>query len=59
MNAAANDASGLDIAALMDRLGRDAAAAALVLALASTATKNAALARIAGSLRARAPDLSG
>ena len=55
MNAAANEAPGLDIAALMDRLGRDAAAAAGVLALASTATKNAALAKIAASLRARAP----
>ena len=57
MNAAANEASGLDIAALMDRLGRDAAAAASVLALASTAAKNAALAKIAVSLRARAPEL--
>ena len=57
MNAAANEASGLDIAALMDRLGREAAAAASVLALASTATKNAALAKIAVSLRARAPEL--
>ena len=57
MNAAANEASGLDIAALMDRLGRDAAAAASVLALASTATKNAALAKIAASLRVRAPEL--
>jgi len=41
----------------MDRLGRDAAAAASVLALASTAVKNAALAKIAASLRARAPEL--
>jgi glutamate-5-semialdehyde dehydrogenase len=57
MNAAANETSGLDIAALMDRLGRDAAAAASVLALASTATKNAALAKIAVSLRVRAPEL--
>ena len=57
MNAAANEASGLDIAALMDRLGRDAAAAASVLALASTAAKNAALAKIAVSLRVRAPEL--
>jgi glutamate-5-semialdehyde dehydrogenase len=57
MNAAANEPSALDIAALMDRLGRDAAAAASVLALASTATKNAALAKIAVSLRARAPEL--
>ena len=50
MNAAANEPSALDIAALMDRLGREAAAAASVLALASTATKNAALARIAALL---------
>jgi glutamate-5-semialdehyde dehydrogenase len=57
MNAAANEASALDIAALMDRLGRDAVAAASVLALASTAVKNAALGKIAGSLRARAPEL--
>ena len=41
----------------MDRLGREAATAASVLALASTATKNAALAQIAASLRARAPEL--
>jgi len=41
----------------MDGMGRDAAAAASVLALASTATKNAALAKIAVSLRARAPEL--
>jgi glutamate-5-semialdehyde dehydrogenase len=41
----------------MDRLGRDAAAAASMLALASTATKNAALVKIAASLRARAPEL--
>jgi glutamate-5-semialdehyde dehydrogenase len=57
MNAAANEPSALDIAALMDRLGREAAAAASVLALASTATKNAALAEIAVSLRERAPEL--
>jgi glutamate-5-semialdehyde dehydrogenase len=57
MNAAANEPAALDIAALMDRLGRDAAAAASVLALASTSAKNAALAKIAGSLRARAPEL--
>jgi glutamate-5-semialdehyde dehydrogenase len=57
MNAAANQASASDIPALMDRLGRDAAAAASMLALASTATKNAALVKIAASLRARAPEL--
>jgi glutamate-5-semialdehyde dehydrogenase len=57
MNAAANEAPALDIAAVMDRLGRDAAAASSVLALASTAVKNAALAKIAASLRARVPEL--
>jgi len=57
MNAASSQASGTEIATLMDRLGRDAAAAASVLALASTAVKNAALAKIAASLRARAPEL--
>src|SRR6188768_785385 len=57
MNAVSSQASGTEIAALMDRLGRDAAAAAAVLALASTATKDAALAKIAVSLRARAPEL--
>jgi glutamate-5-semialdehyde dehydrogenase len=41
----------------MDRMGRDAVAAAGVLALASTATKNAALTKIAAALRAHAPDL--
>jgi glutamate-5-semialdehyde dehydrogenase len=46
-----------DLAAVMDRLGRDAAAAATVLARASTATKNEALARIAASLRARRAEL--
>ncbi len=56
MNAAATETSA-DIAALMDRLGREAVAAASVLALASTATKNAALTKIAAALRARAPEL--
>jgi glutamate-5-semialdehyde dehydrogenase len=46
-----------DIATLMDRIGRDAVAAAGVLALANTATKNLALTKIAMSLRARAPEL--
>ena len=41
----------------MDEIGREAAVAASVLALASTAIKNAALAKIAASLRARAPEL--
>jgi glutamate-5-semialdehyde dehydrogenase len=53
MNAALNT----DIANLMDRLGRDAAAAAGTLALASTATKNLALAKIATALRARRAEL--
>src|SRR3982750_2795467 len=57
MNAAANEAPALDIAAVMDRLGRDGAAASSVLALASTVVKNAALAKIAASLRARVPEL--
>src|SRR6187549_1096700 len=57
MNAVSSQASGTEIAAVMDRLGRDAAAAAAVLALADTAVKNAALAKVAASLRARAPEL--
>jgi glutamate-5-semialdehyde dehydrogenase len=50
LNAAASSAQ--EIAALMDQMGRDAAAASVALALASTATKNLALAKIAASLRA-------
>src|SRR4051812_1125521 len=50
MNAASNPS--LDIAATLDRIGRDAVAAAEVLALATTATKNNALTRIAAALRA-------
>jgi glutamate-5-semialdehyde dehydrogenase len=60
LNAAANSttaSSAAEIAAVMDRMGRDAVAAAGVLALASTATKNAALTKIAAALRAHAPDL--
>src|SRR4051812_12187602 len=49
MNAASNPS--LDIAATLDRIGRDAVAAAEVLALATTATKNNALAHIAAALR--------
>jgi glutamate-5-semialdehyde dehydrogenase len=41
----------------MDRLGRDAAAAAGELALATSATKNLALTKIAAALRARRPEL--
>jgi glutamate-5-semialdehyde dehydrogenase len=54
VNAAIDDASNnakAELAALMTRLGREAAAAASVLAQASTATKNLALANIAASLR--------
>jgi glutamate-5-semialdehyde dehydrogenase len=56
-NASKANASAADIAAIMDRLGREAAAAASVLALASTATKNLALTKMAAALRARAPEL--
>src|SRR5688572_966681 len=41
----------------MDRLGREAAEAAGVLARATAATKNLALAKIAQALRARSPEL--
>jgi glutamate-5-semialdehyde dehydrogenase len=41
-----------DIATVMTRLGREAVAAAAALALATTATKNLALAKIAAALRA-------
>jgi len=47
-----NAAPALDIASVMDRLGRDAVAASQVLALASTEQKNLALANIAATLRA-------
>ncbi len=50
MNAAAN--TDLEIPAIMGKLGRDAAAASALLALASTAAKNRALGLIAASLRA-------
>ena len=56
MNAAV-DQPGIDHAAVMDALGREAVAAAGVLALANTATKNRALTAIACALRARAPEL--
>ena len=57
MNAAVDQplpstAGATDIAAVMNRLGREAVAAAAVLALASTATKNLALAKAAAALRA-------
>jgi glutamate-5-semialdehyde dehydrogenase len=62
LNAAASPtanpvANPVEIAATMDRLGRDAVAAADVLALADTATKNLALAKIAAALRSRVPEL--
>ena len=47
-----NAASAIDIAAVMDRLGRDAVAASQALALASTEQKNRALAHVAVRLRA-------
>jgi glutamate-5-semialdehyde dehydrogenase len=48
---AAPDKIATDIASTMDALGRDAVRAAGVLALASTAVKNAALAHIAAGIR--------
>jgi glutamate-5-semialdehyde dehydrogenase len=56
MNAAV-DQPGIDYAAVMDALGREAVAAAGVLAVASTAAKNRALSAIATALRARVPEL--
>jgi len=56
VNAAANTENA-SISVLMDGIGRDAVAAAAVLALASTATKNLALSKIAASLRARKAEL--
>ena len=52
MNAAPSPTAAPEIAAVMDRLGRDAAAAASVLALASTAAKNAALSGAVLAVRA-------
>jgi glutamate-5-semialdehyde dehydrogenase len=57
MNAAADQTLPADLAAVMNRLGQEAAAAAVSLAQASTATKNAALAKIAVALRARRAEL--
>jgi len=51
------DNAGQDLATLMQGLGRGAADAAEVLALASTETKNRALAAAAQALRARTADL--
>jgi glutamate-5-semialdehyde dehydrogenase len=47
-----NTAAAVDIAAVMDRLGREAVGASGVLALAPTAQKNLALGKIATALRA-------
>ena len=60
MNAAIDPTSNKgtgDLATLMTRLGQEAAAAASVLAQASTATKNLALTKIAASLRAGRAEL--
>src|SRR5689334_6222227 len=57
MNAAIDPTANSEIAAVMLPLGRDAVAAAAVLALASTATKNRALAAMAAALRARRAEL--
>jgi glutamate-5-semialdehyde dehydrogenase len=56
MNAAIEQVPA-DIAKVMDGIGREAAAAANVLALASNETKNRALANIAAALRARASEI--
>jgi glutamate-5-semialdehyde dehydrogenase len=56
MNAAI-DQTEFEHAAVMQMLGREAVAAAAGLALASTATKNRALAAIAAALRARKAEL--
>src|SRR4051812_24940046 len=52
MNAAIDQTSASDIAAMMQALGREAVAAAALLANASTEAKNRALTRIAAALRA-------
>jgi glutamate-5-semialdehyde dehydrogenase len=57
MNAAADQTPASDIANAMDGLGREAVASAAVLALASTQTKNLALAKIAAAIRAAVPEL--
>jgi glutamate-5-semialdehyde dehydrogenase len=57
MNAAASSVASTDIAAVMTALGREAVSAANALALASTASKDLALASIAMSLRAHVRDI--
>jgi glutamate-5-semialdehyde dehydrogenase len=56
MNAAAETVAS-EIAAIMNRLGQQATAAAATLALASTGDKNHALTRSAGAIRARRAEL--
>jgi glutamate-5-semialdehyde dehydrogenase len=58
LNAAADQTvTTAELAAVMNRLGADAAAAAALLAQATTAVKNQALLKIAASLRARRAEL--
>jgi glutamate-5-semialdehyde dehydrogenase len=57
MNAAIDPSAERDIAAMMNALGREAVAAAAVLALADTATKNRALTGMAAALRSRKSEL--
>jgi glutamate-5-semialdehyde dehydrogenase len=57
MNAAADHTVPADLPAVMNRLGEAAAAAASVLATASTDSKNRALTKIAASLRSRRAEL--
>jgi len=57
MNAAIDPSAERDIAAMMTALGREAVAAAAVLALADTATKNRALSGMAAALRSRKSEL--
>ncbi len=57
VNAAASQTVPSELAAIMDRLGQQASAAAALLAQASTGDKNHALTRMAGALRARRIEL--
>ncbi|HEX6639247.1 MAG TPA: hypothetical protein VF033_16450, partial [Steroidobacteraceae bacterium] len=59
MNAAIEHPEASALAAVMDRLGQQAVAASEGLAQASAASKNEALQRIAGALRARQVELLG
>ena len=51
------ESAGADLSELMEQLGRNAVAAASILALAGTAAKNAALLAAAGAIRAGAPGI--